>query len=113
MFAVYIILVIAFDIALNITLKKVPSEEPAGHVNFKAITTNLTCLMAMVLSLNQFSPLMYDSVRRHGLPVHLIASAKGYQNPQITTLLLLLCSSTPMARAILMVTLMIIAMIIS
>lgn len=77
---------IAFNIALSITLKKLHSEESAGLINFKVITTNLACLMAMVLFLDQFSPLMYDSVRCLGLTVHLIASAKGYQNPQITTI---------------------------
>ena len=60
---------IAFNLALSITLKKVHSEDPAGRFNFKVITTNLACLMAMVLFLNQFSPLMYDSVRHLGLTV--------------------------------------------
>lgn len=35
----------------------------------------------MVLFLNQFSPLMYDSVQRLGLQVHLIASAKRVSKP--------------------------------
>ena len=81
MFAAYIILVIAFNIALNTTLKKVPLEELSGRIKFKAITTNLACLIAMVLFLNQFSPLMYDSVQRLGLQVHLIASAKRVSKP--------------------------------